>query len=92
MAGVLGGLGDDVHDGAPDAACRPRGEPRRGRERERPVEVGQFEYEPIGRRGNLFVVGEHTGERLGVEKTEPGLVRRDHRRRVDVQIRSSAAT
>src|SRR3954454_25313177 len=69
VAGVLGGLSEDVGEDAPRAPGRARLEPGSRGQRLSRVEVGA-EYELVGGGGHLVVPLQQTGEALAVQHPE----------------------
>lgn len=77
MAGVLSGLGDDVHDHPADRAAGSGREPWGRRQRVLGIEVEQRGDELVGGRGDAFVLGQHPRQGLLRAQDEAVLVRGD---------------
>ena len=82
VPGVLGGLGDDVQEGAPRAPHLAGLEPRRRRQRLGGIEVGQRRHQLVGAGGHLLVPGQQPGERLRLGDPVPVGPGRHLRRRL----------
>ena len=71
VAGVLGGLGHDVHEHAPGAPARAGREPRCRRQLVRQVQVGQRADQLVGACRHSLVLGQDPGQGLPGQHPEP---------------------